>query len=323
MVSARMCVFAIVFVSLLVLSGPQTVSAQSFGRFLGRPQTEWNEDGRKMRLLQDFTYEDPQGVRWTAPASSEINGASIPHWLWSLIGGPYEGRYRDASIVHDVECTAPYKHDWKSVHRMFYHAVRAGKADEFTSRLMFAAVYHFGPRWKFNGVEPEPKTLDSEDDFLRLRALIRERPDIRLEELERLTRESLVSLISAERVELERCAVEKERLSEMPIEGKTGGAIWNLGKLRAGCTYTELLRVQNDCAGRPYKLLVRDAPWFSVSPPDPTRLATRTEMLNVSIDLRRVDPGEHEGQLTVRCRRCLFCKTKKLDLRVSVLPSCS
>ena len=70
--------------------------ADEFGKFLSRPQTEWDDNGRDMYLLRDCIYEDPKHYKWTASVESKVNGASIPQIFWSLIGGPYEGLYRNA-----------------------------------------------------------------------------------------------------------------------------------------------------------------------------------------------------------------------------------
>jgi hypothetical protein len=74
--------------------------------------------------------------------------ASIPKWAWSFIGGPYEARYRDAAVIHDVACVEK-KRSWKATHEMFYFAMLAagGLYDTWQTKVMFAAVYHFGPRW--------------------------------------------------------------------------------------------------------------------------------------------------------------------------------
>jgi hypothetical protein len=84
--------------------------ASTKGTFSGNPQTEWlseTGDDRRMKLLQDFWYDDPQGRRWLAAAGSVVDGASIPAPLWSTVGSPYTGDYRRASIVHDVACNDP------------------------------------------------------------------------------------------------------------------------------------------------------------------------------------------------------------------------
>ena len=54
-----------------------------------------------MELLEDFWYEDPKGKRWNTPKGSTINGATIPKALWSIVGPPFVGKYRRASVIHD------------------------------------------------------------------------------------------------------------------------------------------------------------------------------------------------------------------------------
>jgi hypothetical protein len=117
------------------------------GRFEGEVIAVWDTDGRNMTLRQDFAYIDSQERRWLAPANSVINGASIPQGFWSLIGGPFEGRYRNASVVHDVGCHRMTE-SWEDVHQMFYEACLAGGVEETQAKMMYYAVYHFGPRWQ-------------------------------------------------------------------------------------------------------------------------------------------------------------------------------
>src|SRR5439155_17631427 len=78
--------------------------AANFGRFKGQVIALWLDDGRNMQTTQRFAYIDAKGKEWVAPANSVVNGASIPASLWSVVGGPYEGQYRNASVVHDVYC---------------------------------------------------------------------------------------------------------------------------------------------------------------------------------------------------------------------------
>src|SRR5207248_6138643 len=70
----------------------------------GSVAAKWNPDGRTITLTENYTYIDPTGVSWLAPKGWVVDGASIPQWAWSVIGGPFEGKYRDASVVHDVAC---------------------------------------------------------------------------------------------------------------------------------------------------------------------------------------------------------------------------
>lgn len=123
---------------------------ERWGRFEGRVVAEWLNDGRQMKLVEPFSFIDPRERRWMAPAGAQINGASIPKFAWSFVGGPYEGLYRDASVIHDVACDPKHKYlnaTWQQAHEMFYRAVRARGANPITAKLMYAAVYHFGPRW--------------------------------------------------------------------------------------------------------------------------------------------------------------------------------
>lgn len=138
----RFIIAVLVFVS---ISTPVS-SAQEFGRYVGTVQAQWLDDGRKMRLLVPFAYIDPKGLEWQAPAGWIIDGASIPRIAWSLIGGPFEGKYRDASVIHDVGCDQKTK-PWESVHEVFYWAMRASGVKRRRAKIMYAAVYHFGPRW--------------------------------------------------------------------------------------------------------------------------------------------------------------------------------
>lgn len=121
-----------------------------WGRFEGRVLATWDDDGRDMTLAAAFAYIDRAGVRWDAPAGSVVNGASIPRAFWSLIGSPFTGRFRNASVVHDVACVERAR-PWRQVHRMFYEACRCGRTGVVQAKTMYYAVYHFGPRWRADG----------------------------------------------------------------------------------------------------------------------------------------------------------------------------
>ena len=95
--------------------------------FSGLPITKWQDDGRIMTLEDDFHYIDSNDKKWNAPAGGGINGATIPRPLWAIIGSPYTGNYRRASIVHDVAVgengnPVATKAQRKEADRMFYDA---------------------------------------------------------------------------------------------------------------------------------------------------------------------------------------------------------
>lgn len=133
--------------------------AEEFGRFEGEePVTQWLDDGRQMKLLSAMGFWRPDGSHWPVPAGIVIDGASIPAALWSVLGGPFEGRYRKPSIVHDHYCVTRNR-PWADVHRMFYEGMRAAGVGPIKAKTMYYAVYRFGPRWPdpaaFSSVAPE------------------------------------------------------------------------------------------------------------------------------------------------------------------------
>jgi len=145
--------------------------AQEHGFFSGDPCARWLTEissDRKMRLVEEFTFTDPDGLTWVAPSGYEVDGASIPKALWSLVGSPYTGDYRRASIVHDKACNdaAGDVTARKAADRMFYHACRAGgcsseEANNLYLGVRIGALGDVVPLWSL-GIEesfaPRPRT---------------------------------------------------------------------------------------------------------------------------------------------------------------------
>jgi hypothetical protein len=111
-------------------------------------ETRWNSDGRTMTLLNEFHYTDPHGVVWIAPAGSQVDGASIPRSLWSVMGGPFEGKYRNASVLHDV-AYEQHNRPWQDCDRMFYNAMRCSGVSGVEAKTIYYALYKFGRHWRF------------------------------------------------------------------------------------------------------------------------------------------------------------------------------
>lgn len=120
--------------------------SNDWGQFPQRPRVEFLNGKGQGTLLRDFVYIDPYKRPWLAMKHDEINGASIPQVLWSVLGGPFEGRYLNASVVHDTACVRKTER-WEDVHRMFYMACRCSGVGEKQGKLLYAGVYHGGPRW--------------------------------------------------------------------------------------------------------------------------------------------------------------------------------
>jgi hypothetical protein len=125
-----------------------TVANNEWGEFPVPAKVELLDDGRQVKLLEDFVYLDPRGRAWTTSRNTVVDGASIPKAFWTITGGPFEGKYRNASIVHDEACVKMTE-SWQNVHLMFYEACRCGGVPEYQAKLLYAAVFHFGPKWKF------------------------------------------------------------------------------------------------------------------------------------------------------------------------------
>jgi hypothetical protein len=129
-----------------ILVGTGAFAQLPTGSYSGSPKAELDKNGRTLTLLEDFSYTDPQGRAWVAPKGSVVDGASIPTWAWPIIGGPLEGKYRDSSVIHDVACIKHWA-QWETVHEVFYWGMLASGVEEWRAKVMFTAVYHFGPRW--------------------------------------------------------------------------------------------------------------------------------------------------------------------------------
>jgi hypothetical protein len=152
-------------------------SPADVGKFDGPVQVEFLPDGRTVKLLKTVTYTDPCGRVWISPKNSVVDGASIPQIAWSAASGPYEGKYRDASVIHDVACDEK-NHPWQLVHEAFYFAMLARETPRFRAKVMYAAVYHFGPRWPdptAPSLAPPPAPDLTEPEFRALAAEIERR----------------------------------------------------------------------------------------------------------------------------------------------------
>jgi hypothetical protein len=134
------------------------------GRFEGEMVFKWLPGGRLMQLTTPFSFIDQAGLTWPVPIGTIVDGATIPRLLWTPVGGPYEGKYRDASVVHDYYCDVRTR-PWQAVHRVFYEAMLAVGEDGARAKAMYLAVRGFGPRWTttashntilFGGGKPPP-----------------------------------------------------------------------------------------------------------------------------------------------------------------------
>ena len=127
--------------------------ASNWGYFSGPVEARWESDGVTMVLLNELRYTDPYGEVWVAPVGSRVDGASIPRAFWSLIGGPFEGKYRKASVLHDVAYDQQAR-SWEDVDRMFYNAMRCSGVGALTAKTMYYALRRHGRHWKHRQAVP-------------------------------------------------------------------------------------------------------------------------------------------------------------------------
>lgn len=169
----------------MIIGGVATIFAMAMGLFDPRPAPNplpskvWGEfspaepavkllaEGRNLQLLENFTYRDTRGKLWLAEKDSIVNGASIPQFFWSVTGGPLEGQYRNASIIHDEGCRL-MKEPSADVHKMFYEACRCGGVGETKAKILFFAVHRFGPKWVIQKVSETIEVFDKDGNAQQL-----------------------------------------------------------------------------------------------------------------------------------------------------------
>lgn len=134
--------------------------------FINTVKVEWLEDDpRKMKLLESVSFVDDTEKVWVAPAGSIIDGASIPRFFWRVIGSPFIGMYRRASVIHDVYCVTRSEL-YEEVHQMFDNAMRADGVPDVKRIAMAEAVKKYGPRWDNKGHSlPAPSDEDLLNDY--------------------------------------------------------------------------------------------------------------------------------------------------------------
>jgi hypothetical protein len=147
-----------------LLATPFGTYAATPGSFQGSVTAEWLNDGRRMRLTKPFGYIGPDGRNWPVPAGTVVDGASIPSSLWSVIGVPFEGLYRDPSVIHDYYCDTRTR-KYEDVHQVFYDAMLTAGVGHSKAWLMYEGVSRFGPRWPDPKIDKRCEAVDENYDF--------------------------------------------------------------------------------------------------------------------------------------------------------------
>lgn len=186
---------------------------KSYGVFSGEPRTIWLTEpaaDRRMELIEAITFTDAAGRVWDAPAGHRVDGASIPRALWTVVGSPYTGDYRRASILHDVACDRNPKDgpERRAGDEMFYAACRAGGCGRLEAKLLFLGV-RMGSSWAGKGLRAPGSTG-------RVKQRLSPEDRLILEEYERLAKE--VSAADAATAPAKGLAAVKERPADAIAE---------------------------------------------------------------------------------------------------------
>lgn len=107
----------------------------------------------EFELVEDYSFVRCDGTKITVPKGSVVDGASIPQKLWSIIGAPWSGRYRNAAVIHDYISSEEfgYQYESKIAHLIFLEAMIAGGTSEKKYPLMYSAVMLAGDSWPVGG----------------------------------------------------------------------------------------------------------------------------------------------------------------------------
>jgi hypothetical protein len=97
-------------------------------------------------IKTDFRYKDPNSIEWLTKAGDKTDGASIPPWAQPFIGHPFDKLFIKAAVIHDHYCDRHVR-PWRQTHRVLYDALAESGVDIAKARLMYYAVYLFGPKW--------------------------------------------------------------------------------------------------------------------------------------------------------------------------------
>lgn len=176
-----------------------------FGHYVGKFIAEFGGDGRKVKLIEPYGYVDPAGEQWKVPAGYLTDGASVPSALWALYP-PFTGAYRSAAVIHDYYCDNQQR-SWQDTHKVFYNAMRAADVDENTAKIMYGAVYLFGPRWG-PGTAPGQRNATPRVSPERQKELV----------------EQLKAYVETENPDLDSLEAQAKRMAHSPITPLRNGA---------------------------------------------------------------------------------------------------
>jgi hypothetical protein len=174
--------------TLAIVAVMEPASSAERHEYFPRPLlVELLNDGRNIKLTADFDFVEPhpyeriqlkneilellirqQGgignipdenpkafATWHVPAGFVSDGASIPRALWSIIGSPLTGKYRNAAIIHDYFCrNHNFDYSSEEIHEVFYRAMIASGVSNTQAGIMYYSVLYYWYITKNNKKNP-------------------------------------------------------------------------------------------------------------------------------------------------------------------------
>lgn len=118
------------------------------GKFLGQGRDFKLDATIKFWSAKHFNPVS-QTYLWSAHQACIVDGASIPKWAWSIVGGPFSGAYRLSSGIHDILCKTKGMGNIpsKTVHALFSEMIHAEGMRGRKEWYMSVAVKRGGPKW--------------------------------------------------------------------------------------------------------------------------------------------------------------------------------
>ena len=106
------------------------------------------KDKQLWRVDKAFEYhvgkEDSHEIVYV-PEGYVSDGASIPRWLWTVVGHPF-GEYAQAAVLHDMLCEDEI-YARKKCDRVFLESLKVLKVNIIKRRLMYWGV-RLGSAWE-------------------------------------------------------------------------------------------------------------------------------------------------------------------------------
>jgi hypothetical protein len=96
-----------------------------------------------MTLLTELRYTDSIGAVWVAPIGSQVDGASIPRYLWSIMTGPFEGKMSERLRVTRCRVRGAQT-AMAGLRPHVYNAMRCSGVSAVEAKTIYYALYKFG-----------------------------------------------------------------------------------------------------------------------------------------------------------------------------------